>query len=177
MTPSCCIISTTLKASQLSTILPPDKRKMPKLVTAMRFPIAAMPMNFPRCLAYVVQRTATLSPSATISSMTLRVSGKASRHSPTARLRFSGPDKPGGEGLWSTWSAARTSSAISWFPVLKSSSMSWRVTALFPSDTLSRGFFLLSPLSPPSLRGFLRYSLLLFGRELFGASFTALTRS
>ena len=59
-------------------------------------------MNSSRWVACVVQRAATLSPSAIMSCTTLTVSGKAVSHSDTDRLMFSSPDRLGYEGLWST---------------------------------------------------------------------------
>jgi hypothetical protein len=65
------IISTTLKVSELSTILPPERRKMPNHVTSILLPIGGTSMNSPRWVARVVQRAATISPSAMMSRATL----------------------------------------------------------------------------------------------------------
>src|ERR687885_411344 len=88
--------------SQLSTTLPPAKRKMPMASTSTRSPDGGTLLNRPRWVALTVQRAATLSPSARMSFMKFRVSGKAESHSLTNRLRFSRPVSWGFEGVRST---------------------------------------------------------------------------
>ena len=51
----------------------------------------------------VLQRAATLSPSATISLITLWLSGKAASHSSTNRFMFSRPASWGLEEVWSMY--------------------------------------------------------------------------
>ena len=71
------VIEQQKKLVHVSTLLPPAMRSIVIPVMVIDLFVAGMPNKLPVLVARVVQRVTTLSPSATISSIVMRKSGKA----------------------------------------------------------------------------------------------------
>jgi hypothetical protein len=105
---------------QPAAIRAPAKRKKWTPQTLKCWPVGARPMKPPSSVAVIVQRTATRSPSAAISSTASRRSGNAARSMATCRFSPSGPVGVVAPGA--TYSSANSSSAIARWPWFQTSS-------------------------------------------------------
>jgi hypothetical protein len=75
-TPSCLIMPSSSLTAQCSATLPSETRNQCDCWLAKRLPLSEMPQSSPSWVAVHVPRTATVSPSAAVPSISKRWSGK-----------------------------------------------------------------------------------------------------
>src|SRR5829696_6695953 len=86
MSPSCRILPMLSSSPQKSTNLPSSARRKNTSSTSIRLPVGVFPRNSPKCVPEQRKRPATVSPSATSSTISSRQSGKAERNSANNRF-------------------------------------------------------------------------------------------